>query len=1003
MLKAALILILSLYGLANANATEKVINYDDFVHLSFSKQVETIQLVHSFLIEYEHQVKNASTSKKQTTKYNKYQKIMNFFINSAHADDAELFNIIPESLKCYYGGWISFMKPASNGKSYCVHPRKISDKTNLNYLAKVAKFKSRNDRKFKESPIYKFYIEKVHVKYKAFFYNKKTPSTNIGFDVTNNQVTLNKASENCSTGNSKSSITCNPDIYGLYKGTALCVKTKQSFGVNTSYLCSKALEHIKKTEPEEYKETMKGIISNGINSNSDFFDTLRAMYDTCLCGGDANRSKQVYFQDSISADYASRIFTSRTCAGILSQTQLINESFNQACNEDSAKFDNDKQRNWLKFLNKTNLVISNNINNMRSLWPNKVSLQKANRQTIKKLFIEDEKLFGALAKENFEMAKEFNLCPIMKSKPELIAKYDPVNKILSITPQGLAEDVDIQALEIAHTQDLEGETAASSKLQEISKDTMRAATAFKVHLFDVTPSPKDSMAQAFATHNGQPIQSNKVRIDGISVDKPGLALSFNGSDIVTLEMVGIPSSEKSKYKATEPKIQDADESFWQGYTEPTITLAKGENPEAHKRKYNTTTIGKEFKITSTLLLEGSEEPIASAEVTIPAGSGDSLELKNISYHITEEGQLYNVAGLNLSIKGQEPKANDAIKLENLTLNQPGSTFLKLESFPNYVLKTPQKEIEVKATYLEKGGSTPVISNPEKFGPPKLVCEMQKSISEGNLTLTIIPSLADGVQVPEIDLTKPEVMSELNVSYGEQTIVPAEGESNKVVIEEYDTETPLTALAKIKIGDVLSDLICAEEERPEDSEDPTPESSLASCEIKIENSPAEKGKTNLKYKVTYKDADGKNIEAPQDFKSKVVWYDHSKKPGSNKKDTPKSSRGMASEDEEAETEDNDEEKKKEPKFNEEITKLKESFSEHLGNGKGNSLNISQTRKDRKFSVAVIGEGAYKDKCQATASYTLEAKTFRVPNNNANFLKGPNTNMVRPGGSFMGGQR
>ena len=1016
-----LLLILSVYGLASASATEKVINYDDFVHLSFPSQVEAIKLVHSFLIEYEHQVHFQKISKRKTSQYKVYQKIMGHFISSAHADDSALFNQVPENLKCYYGGWISYMKPSTSGKSYCVHPKDMGLSSNQNYLAKAAKFTSKTDPKFKESPIYKFYIGKVSSKYNDYFTKGAIPITNVGFDQDTNTIVLSEGTSTCSSNSSKSSITCNPDIYGLYKGSALCIKSKRAYGVNSSFLCSKALEHINETEPTVYKETMRGIIDNGISSQSELFNTLKAMYDTCLCGGDASSSSPVYFQNSISPDYASRIFKSRTCAGILSQTQLINEAFILSCNENSSKFNNKKQRDWIKFLNKTSSALQQKIDDLRSKRPTKLGSKKLNRANIQRLFSEDERLFGEIAANNFEIAKEHNLCPIMKSKPELLATYDEVNKVLTVVPEGDAAKIDIKNLEIKHTQNTPGQEAASSVLQnEATRDTQRSASATTAYIYDVTPAPKESKAQAFATYNGQPIESNIVSIQGITIEKPGLSLIYSEGGQVKLTIIGVKKSEKSKYTASEPATDETvDENFWQGGDLPSIALADGQVQNGHERLYNVSQVGQDYKLTSNLMMEGATEPVATAEVTIPAGDGNKLMLKSISYKIQDE-KLYNIVGLNLTIKGEEDKANEAIEFDKLSLLPTGSALVKLESLTNYVLKTPSDPIELKATFTKDADTPPIISNPEKFGPPDLACKMEKKEDGEAMIITFIPSFKEGVSLEEFDITKPENMSDLKVLYNEKDVSSLEGETNKVKIKSFDPEMPLTATAQIKIADVSTTLVCGESDEKEEIASKTEETSeLASCKIEIINKKDDNGKFNLSHKVSYLDSNGGDLPSPPEgLKTTIVWYDHSAKAG-EKKDKKSSSRTMASEDEDEDedgvkedrkgkkdkedSDDSDDSKNSEDSLIEEVQNLEDKFRKVKGNAKGNTMSITQTAKDRKFSISVIAESPYKDKCQASTSYTVKKKSIKVPNNSENFLQGPNTNMVRPSGSFMGGQR
>jgi hypothetical protein len=997
-MKLILILILSFCGVASASATEKIINYDDFVHLSYPKQVEAIKLVHTFLIEYEHQIFYQDMSRNKTTQYQTYKKIIGFFLSSAHANDSELFNQIPDSMKCYYGGWISYMRPNSSGKSYCVHPKDMAQSQNLAYLAKAGNFTSKNDPKFKKSPIYKYYIGKISDKYDDYFKKGAVKTTNVGFDSSTNKLTLTEASGTCASKSSQSSITCNPDIYGFYKGSALCIKSKRSYGVNTSFLCSKALEHIEKIEPEAYKETMRDIINRGINSETGLFDTLKAMYDTCLCGGDAGSKSPVYFQNSMSADYASRIFKSRTCAGILSQTQLLNEAYSLTCNEDSSKFDNNKQRDWIKFLNKTSSVLQRNMDELRSKIPTNLSSKKLSRSNIQNMFAADEKLYRQIAEDNFASAKANNLCPVMKTKPELLASYDAVNKVLTVTPLGESEEeIDIQNLEITHIQDLEGETAASSVPQSSNQDTMRSPTGKLSYLYDVTPAPKESKAKAFATYNGQPIESNTVTIDGIETDKPGISLSYIEHGQVKLVITGVDKKDLSKYKTSIPTLVG---TIAEGKVNPTITIVEGGNPEAMEQTYNVTQIETDYKLSSTLTLEEATEPIASAEVNVPKENENKLEFKNISYQIFEE-KLYNLVELNLMLKGEEAKANEAIELQKLSLQPTGSVLEKKEGVTNYVLATPSEEIELKAVYTKDASTPTIISNQDLFGPPLLDCKMTKAADGEDMLITFVPSLKEGVTLPDFDFSKPEIMSNLIVSHQGKSISPAEGETNKVKIEGFDSEEPVTATAQVTIANVVSGIACGEDEAAEVEAKPT-ESELASCKIEIKNTKDDKGKSNLSYEVTFIDSNGDDLtKVPSALDVEVSWFNHSLRAG-KEKTKEKTSSGMAGnveEEEEGDVEEKKEEKKEESAMSKKIAELKKKFKKE----KGPKLSVTQGSRDKKYTAVVTAKAPYQDKCNATTSYTVKKKTIKAPNDSGNFLQGPNTNMVRPSGSFMGGQR
>ena len=107
-MKFVMLFILFVTTTALARATDRLIAYEDFIHLSFAKQVEAVEMVHDYLTEYNNQYLLNTIPTKKKIKYQSYLKILNFFLASSYAEEKS-FDSIPGNIKCYYGGWISFM------------------------------------------------------------------------------------------------------------------------------------------------------------------------------------------------------------------------------------------------------------------------------------------------------------------------------------------------------------------------------------------------------------------------------------------------------------------------------------------------------------------------------------------------------------------------------------------------------------------------------------------------------------------------------------------------------------------------------------------------------------------------------------------------------------------------------------------------------------------------------------------------------------------------------
>lgn len=490
-------------------AYDKMISYGDFVSMGKPQQIETIKLVHDFLTEAEHQQRLGA---RKNLKYQTYLKILNYFISEAHANENQaLFEKIPRDLKCYYGGWISFII-VSNGKSLCTHPKHISKPGHQSLLKKAAaKMLGKptlTQEEFQQSEIYKFYVEGISKKY-----DETINSNTVGITFSEQEKKI-KYSDETKSCNKNSSLPCNPDIYGTKSGSVFCLESVEDKGLNAAYLCQRALEDL---EAEEKANAYDDILSKGINGNSHLFSTLTTMYDTCLCKGQGDQKNNTY--SSINQEYAEQIFYSRTCAGILNQTQQIKDTFIRSCSETS--FQDNSLKDWKNYLTRLNGVLNNGLNELRQKHESLegLHLNKISSTDVIKYFDQDKTLYQELADKNLAEAKAAKLCPVLSDYPSITLKYDKDsgNLIVELLNADLSEK-DKDKVAIKHIK-LEGAASvASSTPNDLPKGAAHSdqkETFVPNSLsFSVTHVDNDSDAVATMDYNGNILESNKVTIPG---------------------------------------------------------------------------------------------------------------------------------------------------------------------------------------------------------------------------------------------------------------------------------------------------------------------------------------------------------------------------------------------------------------------------------------------------------------------------------------------------------
>lgn len=400
------------------------ISYSDFIHMNRDQQVKTIELVHKYLNEYELKLKQGTVTPKQTKKYHSYLKILNLFIGTAHADDevaaTSVAAVVPTSAvveasdKCFYGGWISLIRQtgADANQAVCLHPNYLAFDDNKNFL---------QDNK---SPEVKEYYEKVSKQFqdaKEYTSIMVNPSSDgsVELDYTNGK--------GCNEG--RLNIMCNPDVYGLLDQGAgqaksiLCIKdgkrglSGSSMGINISYLCDKALQKMKTDKLEDHDKMMDHVISLAISKpDGDFFQTLKTMYSTCMCGGGNTQAiRDADLSGTINSQYVEKLFASRTCVGIMQHTDRIKDTYLRACKvegADAAQFDQE----WIKFFNTAEDKIGTYIDELQNIQFTNVDSTNLSNSELQRIFEEDKNLYKDKADLIYKTAKEGGLCPVNLEK-----------------------------------------------------------------------------------------------------------------------------------------------------------------------------------------------------------------------------------------------------------------------------------------------------------------------------------------------------------------------------------------------------------------------------------------------------------------------------------------------------------------------------------------------------------------------------------------------------------
>tara|TARA_B100001971_G_C18268046_1_gene596679 strand:+ start:117115 stop:120090 length:2976 start_codon:yes stop_codon:yes gene_type:complete len=341
-LLSTILLIISAQSIARAG---EQITYFDFVMMEKEQKREVIKLVQKYSAQAEYiqnYVLKESSKKKKRTSY------VDFFFNQFKAYAGTTEHDEPERKTCFYGGWLSHSyvnteytknndgvrvglcanparlnyNAASDPKDENIFTSHVNDRTNFN--EETAPIAIRSGQYYDEL--------QAEVKQSGKVVNKIiiSPNNDDGtFDLSINQYVRttsnrgNSAEETCST---PKDIICNPMVYGRHNGGLLCVPKLSDDAYNTSFLCEKALLHIKSQSEDAYNNALDAAVTEAQNRPTLFSNTLVNMYDTCICRGTA-------YEGYTDSNYANSVYNTRTCVAIINSSRNILKKIgeNEAC------------------------------------------------------------------------------------------------------------------------------------------------------------------------------------------------------------------------------------------------------------------------------------------------------------------------------------------------------------------------------------------------------------------------------------------------------------------------------------------------------------------------------------------------------------------------------------------------------------------------------------------------------------------------------------------------
>lgn len=503
-------------------ANDLIIDSQEFVNMDRKSQAAVIKNVHNFLTEFEFQreLHEGHISITEQKKYVHLKKLFFNFINEAHAEDipSEIANDL-----CYYGGWMSLKVKTRSGPK-CIHPRNLATKKDGSFeIPNMNRYLNRG------SSQYDYFAKYLYPKYKKLYYNKQDKAYLVSYNPNSKTFELANQEANCSAPDN---IVCNPEIYGQISGKPFCVSGNQSHGLNSSYMCSKALDILQERDDQSsYEAALKSIVDQVSNENKNsFLYTLKTMYDTCLCGAPESLRKKAgvdknYFGNTIDQSYANRIFNTRTCEGILNQTRHIANAIKsdaKACSqlENKSVIDSGELK-WSDLIIKAESIVQKEVSEANQKTLNHLSPKLSVAQK-NAAFKEDNANLSLLRMETFNQAVEQKIClisPKLPKKPQVIEVENLEKVEIAASLEARLEDDKIRVIPTGITK------AELDKLKPvlISKDE-KENKPYQLeeieypdqnfYLFNIKPgdSVTDVSFKAINKKTNEPLESNKVKL-----------------------------------------------------------------------------------------------------------------------------------------------------------------------------------------------------------------------------------------------------------------------------------------------------------------------------------------------------------------------------------------------------------------------------------------------------------------------------------------------------------
>lgn len=500
-------------------AQHSYISYSKFVHMPYEQQAKTIIVIQEYLTEYENQqIKGA---KNKDSQYHTYLKILNFFVNTAHAAASQR----DSQYLCYYGGWQSMMF-----QGRCMHPKHLGRVETQKRIDKMEISKETKD--FLKNDIGR-----------AYYSQSRSSASALQVGSTNDSKAFElKEVQSCA---GPDEIICNPQVYGVHQGgKPFCVSGNKSFGINTSYLCAKANQVVKDEEGEQaYKKMMKEIIDGAIaaGNTNHLMSSMRMMYEMCLCSGDSTVVGKDESDDlqthTLNYAYAQKMFYSRTCLGVLNQTQQIVESIKKndvACTKiGKTSLMEPSIKKWDWFLNQSYKYVNDELESLKNASSVDLLSGKITRSDLDKIHESDRAQFYQIRNEHFKKYVESGVCPL-NSELAMKLGYNAETKILTATISGtLSNNINWSS---AIPEAVDG-----AKLSEVDPNNKGISKKF-----NVVPTNKEFIAQIKATVDNQDLtqESTIPMIDA----KSTLTLNKEANKVIESEW------EVSPYFVVSPKF-----------------------------------------------------------------------------------------------------------------------------------------------------------------------------------------------------------------------------------------------------------------------------------------------------------------------------------------------------------------------------------------------------------------------------------------------------------------